>query len=237
MIITAHQPNYIPWLGFFHRMDIVDKFVILDNIQFTKKAFIHRNKIKTSDGELMLTVPVRVKMNTLIKDVVIDDSQNWRKKHWLSIQYNYNKAQYWNYLSKELEEIYNKEWHKLFDLNIEIIKLINHKLGIDTELIIISELNQDFGKKTNLLVNLSKYLNADTFMPGVGSKSYIIQEEFDKNKINLVFQNFNHPIYPQRFKGFISHLSILDLLFNCGPYSLEIIRQGSLKNDDTIITD
>lgn len=230
MIITAHQPNYLPWLGFFHKMYTVDKFVILDNIQFTKNMFIQRNKIKTSNGELMLTVPVRVKIDTLIKDVLIDNSQNWQKRHWLSIQYNYNKAQYWDYLSEELEEIYNKEWCKLFDLNMEIIKLIRNKLGINTKLIIASKLDLYLGKKTNLLINLCKYLNANTFFTGDGSRAYIDQEEFDKNGIKLVFQNFNHPIYQQRLGTFLSHLSILDLLFNCGPYSLEILRQENKMN-------
>ncbi len=114
----------------------------------------------------MLTVPVKVKIDTLIKDVLIDNSQNWQKRHWLSIQYNYNKAQYWDYLSEELEEIYNKQWHKLFDLNMEIIKLVRNKLRINTELIIASELNVYLGKKTNLLIDLCKYLNADAFLRG-----------------------------------------------------------------------
>lgn len=230
LIITAHQPNYIPWLGFFHRMDFVDKFVILDNVQFTKDAFIQRNKIKTANGELMLTVPVKVKMDTLIKDVLIDNSQNWQKRHWLSIKYNYNKSPYWNELSNELEEIYNDNWVKLFDLNMKIIELIRNKLNINTEIIMASRLNQDFGKKTNMLINLCKHLEADTFFPGTGCKSYIEQEEFDKNNIALVFQNYNHPIYPQRLGNFISHLSILDLLFNCGPNSLEILRKGNIHN-------
>lgn len=173
----------------------------------------------------MLTIPVRVKIDTLIKDVLIDTSQNWQKRHWLSIQYNYNKAMYWNYLSNELEEIYKKEWYKLFDLNMEMIKLIRNKLGINTELIIASKLNQNFGKKTDLLIDLCNYLNADTFITGSGSRKYIEKEKFEKNNINLVFQTFNHPIYPQRLENFLPKLSTLDLLFNCGPYSLEILKQ------------
>lgn len=225
MIITAHQPNYIPWLGFFQRMDIVDKFIILDNIQFTRKAFIHRNKIKTASGELLLTVPVKVKLDTLIKDVVIDNSQDWQRRHWLSIKQNYKKSPYWNYIGSELEDIYNKKWIKLYDLNLEIIKFIKNKLNINTELIILSELNQDFGNKTELLVNLSKYFNASTFLPGVGSKSYINRNEFEKNNIKLIFHEFKHPIYTQLYGPFISHLSILDLLFNAGPNSLKILRK------------
>lgn len=225
LIITAHQPNYIPWLGFFHRMDFVDKFVILDNVQFTKDAFIQRNKIKTANGELMLTVPVKVKIDTLIKDVLIDNSQSWQKRHWLSIKYNYNKSPYWSYLSNELEEIYNENWIKLFDLNMKIIVLIKTKLNINTEIIIASELKQDFGQKTDLLIALCKHLKADIFFSGAGSKAYIEQEKFDQNNINLVFQNYNHPIYQQRLGNFISHMSILDLLFNCGPKSLEILKQ------------
>ncbi|MCF6465674.1 WbqC family protein [Clostridium sp. Cult2] len=232
LIITAHQPNYIPWLGFFHRMNYVDKFVILDNVQFTKDAFIQRNKIKTSNGELMLTVPVKVKTDTLIKDVLIDNSQSWQKRHWLSIKYNYNKSPYWDYLSNELEDIYNKNWIKLFDLNMKIIELIRNKLNINTEIIIASELKQDFGKKTNLLIALCKHLEADTFFSGAGSKTYIEQEKFNQNNINLFFQNYNHPIYKQRMGNFISHLSILDLLFNCGPKSLEILIQGNLHNNN-----
>lgn len=235
MIITAHQPNYIPWLGFFHRMDLVDKFVIADNVQFTKNMFIQRNKIKTSNGEVILSVPVNVTMDTLIKDVLIDNSQNWRKKHWLSIKYNYNRSPYWEYLSKELEEIYSKNWVRLYDFNIEIINIIRNKLEIDTELIVLSELNQNFGKKTDQLVNLCKYLNADIFFTGSGSKVYIEKEKFDKKNINLVFQNYNHPIYPQRFGEFASHLSILDLLFNCGPHSLEILRQDNIKYNEIVL--
>lgn len=234
MIITAHQPNYLPWLGFFHRMDIVDKFIILDNVQFTKDVFIQRNRIKTATGDLMITVPVQVKMNTIIRDVLIDNSQKWQKRHWLSIKYNYNRTQYWHYLSKELEEIYSRKWSKLFDLNIELIKLIKNKLRIDTELIVASKLNQPLGKKTNLLIDLCKYLNAHTFITGDGSKAYIDKEEFNRNKIKLIFHNFNHPIYPQRFGTFLSHLSILDLLFNCGPYSMEVLRQGGPSYENFI---
>lgn len=238
MIITAHQPNYIPWLGFFHRMANVDKFIILDNVQFTKNLFMQRNKIKTANGVLMLTVPVKAKIDTLIKDVLIDNSQNWQKRHWLSIKYNYNKSQYWEYLSQDLEEIYSREWIKLFDLNMEMIKLVRSKLKINTELIIASELNQAFGQKTNLLVNLCKHLNAKTFFSGSGSKSYIIPEEFIKNNINLIFQDYKHPVYSQRLGEFISHLFILDLLFNCGPDSIDIIREGNFNRkvdrNDTI---
>jgi|LSQX01.1.fsa_nt_gb hypothetical protein len=174
----------------------------------------------------MLTVPVKVSLNTLIKDVVIDNDQKWSKKHWLSIKYNYSKAPHWDYLAGELENIYNRDWYKLIDLNMEIIHLINNKLDISTKLVKASDLDEDFGKKTELLVNLCKHMNASIFYPGTGCKKYIDQKEFEKYKIKLIFQQFKYPVYPQRFGDFISNLSIIDLLFNCGPNSLNIIRKG-----------
>lgn len=209
---------YIPWLGYFHKMKSSDKFVILDDAEFSKNDWFNRNKIKTANGELWLTVPVSYKNNSssLIKDIAIDNKQDWKKKHLNSIKQNYSKAKYYKDIINFLIDIYDREWVFLIDLNINLIRFIMDKLNINTEIVFASVLSVE-KKSTERLIEICKILNADTYLSGVGAKNYLNEELFKLSGLKLEFQNCQHPEYQQIHGDFISHLSTLDLLFNCGP--------------------
>ena len=233
MKVAIHQPNFLPWLGYFHKMANCDTFVIFDNVQLpTGKSYETRNLIKTKDGPQWLTVPVADKGKAvLIKDAKIAVDNRWQKKHFQSIKFSYQKAPFFNDYIKDLEKIYSGKWTSLCDLNVALIKLMKELLGTKTRLILSSEMTQDKLSGPEKIFIILRELKADTYLSGSGSgsKRYIFPEEFKKNKINLVFQEFVHPVYPQLGTEFIPNLSVIDLLFNCGPESLKIIL-GKNKN-------
>ena len=226
--VAIMQPTYLPWLGYFDLVDRSDVFVFLDSVQFEKRGWQQRNRIKTSTGELMLTVPVLTKgrSDQKICDVMIDISQKFEKKHFNSIYSNYKKSIFFKYFDVELEEIYKNEINKLVDLNIRLIEWLSSKLGINTKFVYSSQLDTD-GSKTELLVNICKIINADHYISPAGSKEYIDQNNlFIKSGIKLSYQNYKHPTYNQLFGDFIPYMSVIDLLFNEGKKSLEIIKSG-----------
>lgn len=225
MIVAIHQPNYIPWLGFFHKMSNSDLFVLLDDVKHSKSSVTHRNKIKSNEKELLLTVPLQNKEH-LINELLIDKPEISLKKHWLSIETNYRKARYWSYLADELSSIYHSEWKYLKDLNVSLIKLFMRKLYIETEILLSSELPEIIGEGSERNLNICKKLGADVYLSGTGAKKYNNEEAFLNSNIKIVYNNFTHPDYPQMGLNFISHLSIIDLIFNCGDESKDIL----LKN-------
>ena len=176
----------------------------------------------------MLTVPVLIKgrFNQKIYDVMIDISQKFETKHFNSIWSNYKKSRYFEFLVVELEEIYKNEINKLVDLNIRLIEWLSSKLGINTKFVYSSQLDTD-GSKTELLVNICKIINADHYISPAGSKEYIDQNNlFIKSGIKLSYQNYKHPTYSQLYGDFIPYMSVIDLLFNEGKKSLELIKSG-----------
>ena len=226
--IAIMQPTYLPWLGYFDLINRSDVFVFLDSVQFDKRSWQQRNRIKTPNGELMLTVPVLTKgrSDQKICDVMIDISQKFEKKHFNSIYSNYKKSIFFKYFDVELEEIYKNEINKLVDLNIRLIEWLSSKLGINTKFVYSSQLDTD-GSKTELLVNICKIINADHYISPAGSKEYIDQNNlFIKSGIKLSYQNYKHPTYSQLFGDFIPYMSVIDLLFNEGKKSLELIKSG-----------
>jgi hypothetical protein len=199
-------------------------FVFLDNVQYKKREFQNRNKIRTKEGWLWLTVPVITKgrFTQKMKEVLIDNTSNWHKKHWQSIEMNYSKAKYFNEYKEFFKSLYEKEWDKLIDLNVFIIKYINELLNIKIPVYYESDLNIE-GEKTTRIINICKKLNADTYLSGIGGKEYLIEEEFIKTGIKLIYQNFKHPVYTQVYPGFEPFMSIVDLLFNCGKESKNLL--------------
>jgi len=226
------QPTYLPWIGYFDLMDQSDYFVFLDSVQFEKRSWQQRNKIKTSKGELLLTVPVlsKGKFDQKIKQVKIDKNANFSKDHLKAIKYNYSQAKYFRKIFPELENILNKDFDLLVDLNIELITWLKDKLGIKTKLK-KSSLLKAKGKKAGLLINICQLLGATHYLSPPDAKSYIKgSKEFKDNKINLLYHDYKHPHYKQLYGQFISYLSIIDLLFNMGDKSLAIIRAGRRRS-------
>jgi hypothetical protein len=215
-VVSAHQPNYLPWIGFFQKILKSDIFVILDHVEFSRRGFINRNRIKGPKGAVWLTVPVISELHTPIFEVKIDNKQKWKRKHYNSIRLFYGKAPYFDEIFPYLSDVYEKEWDNMFELNLEIIKIIVEMLDIQTEFKKSSELNPK-GKKMEMIIDICKKVGADIYYSGRGAKKYQDEDVFQKNGIKLVYQNFEHPVYPQRFGEFVPYLSIVDMLFNVGP--------------------
>jgi len=225
--IAIHQPNYLPYLGFFHKIYLCDIFVILDTVQFVKSgplAWINRNKIRTSEGWMWLTVPVltRGKFPVIIKNALIDNGKNWRRKHFDSIYYNYEKAPYFHKYADFFEELYKKEWERLSPLNEEIIRYLLHELDISVKIIRASDLNAK-GRGTDLLVNICKMSGAEEYIYGKHGEDYMELEKLEQNGIKPVPQNFASSPYKQAYEPFFENMSIIDTLFNEGPSGINRI--------------
>ena len=231
MLVACHQPNYLPWSGYFHKIRLADVFVILDSIQFPRgRSWVSRNRIKTSRGQLWLTVPVKRKGLGLqrIQDVEIDNNYMgcppldcgmlpmWGKKHLLSLVHFYKKAPYFSDYIDFFTNVYEKRWGRLSDLNLALIKEIKKWLEIDTKIVCSSELGIGDRHACPLLIEICKSLGADTYFSGSGGRKYIDDEKFKAQGINVKYFSFEPSAYPQFWGDFISNLSIVDLLFNCG---------------------
>ena len=234
MILTAHQPAYLPWLGFFHKMAISDIFIILDDVQYQKNYFTNRNKIKTAQGETWLTVPVLTSghLDKTIREMQINSNTKWRKKHWKTIEINYRKAPFFEQYRDYFEALYKKKWINLFNLLDENIKFFVKELGINAKIYLQSEF--EFKEtKQELILEMCNYFDSDVFVFGKDGKLYADINYFKDNNRNIYFQDYKHPTYPQLYNEFISNLSIIDLLFNVGPKkAMEfIMRENDTKND------
>ncbi|MBU2540561.1 MAG: WbqC family protein [Candidatus Omnitrophica bacterium] len=225
MIISVHQPQYLPWLGFFDKIDRSDCFVFLDNVQYKKREFQNRNKIRTKDSWIWLTVPVITKglYTQKINEVEIDNDLDWSNDHLKSIKFNYSRAQFFKVYFEFFQKLYSKKWQRLADLNVFIIKEMLLSLGIRKDIYFESELGI-ISEKSCRIIDICKRLNADTYFSGEGGRDYLDEKQFEKNSIKLVYQDFAHPEYGQCYGSFVSNMSIIDLLFNQGKNSLEILR-------------
>lgn len=212
--VSIHQPSYMPWLGYFDKIAKSDIHIFLDDVKYSKNNLFNRNKIKTPQGEAWLTVPVKYKSDLLICQTQIDNNSNWRKNHLKTIKLNYAKAPYSKEYSDFLEKFYSKNWQYLSDLTISMNKAMADLLGIKVKFLKSSDLKVA-GAKNEKLINLCKKVKADTYLSGLGAKSYLDEELFLKNNIKVNYQQFNNPIYKQLWGEFIPNLSIIDILFNC----------------------
>src|SRR3989338_225325 len=202
--IAAHQSNFMQNLSYFHKMWNADVFVLITNIQFEREeGWQRRNRIPTKNGDLWLTVPVFGSQNQVLRDVKIDHSKNWAKKHIKTLQYNYAKSKEPELLKKTIE-IYNSKQNRLAELNIKLILLIKEFLEIPTELIIDEEIR---GEKHELLINICKKYNAENYLSGKGAKHYIDEEylkELEKNNIkNIIMENNLAKEYPYSIMNYI----------------------------------
>jgi len=219
-IIVIHQPDFIPWIGFFDRLIKCDIFVALDDVQYIRRGWHHRDKIKSNSGSIWLTVPVKKKghYDQLINEVEIDYSQNWISKHLKTLQHSYGKAKYFSKIFPKIEEIYLNNYKLLIDFNIAFIMLIINLFNIKVDMIFSSSLGCA-GEKTDLLIDIVKKVGGNIYLSGLGSKSYLIENRFTNENLGLQWQDYKHPIYPQLHgQNFIPKLSALDYLFNCGPH-------------------
>ncbi|MGF1555105.1 WbqC family protein [Paucihalobacter sp.] len=217
MTISISQPTLFPWLGYFNMIKNSDVFVFLDNVKFKKQSWHMRNRLKSSskvdEAEFWIRIPTTLpKTNTLIKDVFIDNNQDWKQKHLDNFQYNYGST-YEEVIF--LKELYLREWDKIADFNIEFITHCCQFLEIPTTLIRGSELNVK-GTKSHLVLDICKQLNANKLLANNGSESYLEKDKtiFDNENIEITYHKYRHPRYNQCGEMFFENLSVLDLLFS-----------------------
>ncbi len=223
--VAIHQPQFMPWLGYLDKMDSADCFILLDTVQYKKNEWQNRNRIKTAQGAQWLTVPVTYQFPARIEEVRVTDSANWRNKHWQALITNYAKAAFWKEHEGNVRALYDGEWERLSDVNRASIEWLRGAFGIATPMRWASELDAE-DEPTQRLIDLCRAVGADVYLAGADGRNYMDVERFARARIKVIFQEYEHPSYDQLFGTFESHLSALDLALNCGPRSLEILRQG-----------
>ena len=236
-LIAIMQPTYLPWIGYFDLMDQVDKFVFFDDVNVLKRSWGVRNRVKTAQGEVYLTVPLQSQLKRefrLFSNTCIDYNQNWKRKHLKTIAQAYSNTPFFKDIYKDLESIIDTEYATIADLNISIIRLEAEKMDIRTECCRSSEITGIDGRKDDRLVKISHALGADQYLSAQGSADYIEAVlpgcPFPEAGIELFYHNFEHPEYPQQGSSFLSHMCIVDLLMNCGyKQALNNIRSGRRK--------
>ncbi len=228
MIITTHQPIFLPWPGFFYKAIRADAMVLLDRVQFPLgRGWMTRNRLKSDKGELWLTVPVwkKGRGKQIIQDVEICDETDWRKTHLHSIRHHYANAPYLRDHRADLESLYARDYQRLIDLNLALIRYLWDALGIKSKLLLQSDLGVS-GTGTELLLSTCCALDANTYMTLPFVEKHLDTERFTASGIDLLLARFDPPIYPQLWGDFRYNLSAVDLLLNCGPKSLDIISRS-----------
>jgi len=229
-IITIHQPNYMPWSGFFHKWLIADTFVILDTVQYHKNEWQNRNQIKTSQGAQWITVPVTYRFPQLINEVGIAPN-NWAKKQIASIEQAYAKAPFFNDYWQPIKDILQQKHERLVDLNVALIQTLGQMLGCSSPLILASDLPIKQDDPTLRLIEICNHLEGDAYLSGAEGRNYLQAALFHDAGLSLHFQDVQPPTYPQLHGNFIPYLSVLDVLFNIGDDAPSLIRDmGGLSS-------
>lgn len=222
-VVTIHQPNYLPWLGFFGKIKKSECFVILDNVGFDREGLTQRNKIRVANGWSWLTLPVsKSPIGTPINEITLANDR-WQRKHWKTINESYIKTDYFKTFGSFFEGLYREDYEYICQVNEKIIFYLLNCFGIDVEVVRASSLNRNpESMKTDLLIEILKEVGAETYISGPSGKNYLEREKFKNCGINLEFFEFTHPVYKQRYPGFEPGMAAIDLLFNLGEKSKEL---------------
>lgn len=234
MLLSAHQPTYIPWLGLFHKIAVADLFVVYDDVEYSRYGWYNRNYILSKNGLILLVVPIKRQFSSklLHNQVKIDNSENWSKKHLKSIELCYSKSPFFKNYINQFIDIFNKKYEYLFDLNISILSFFLKEFEIRTKIKFASELNLNF-KKSERALDLAVKTKATHILFGELGENYAEIDRFENKNIKVIFQKYNHPVYNQfNTKKFTSKLSSIDLLFNYGKDSLKILTKNNLTKSD-----
>jgi hypothetical protein len=232
MILTAHQPVYLPWLGLFHKIALADMFVSFDQVQYQPKDWNNRNQIKTPQGPIWLTVPVLRKgyLEKTIRDIEINNALPWGRKHWRSLNFAYAKSPHFKRYSDFFEDTYHQRWESLVDLNVYMLRWFLDTLRIPVTIRSAGEW-QFQGEKSELVLDMCRQIGAGHYVFGALGKDYADVDSFRKAGVTVSFQEYKHAVYRQLHGKFVSNMSIVDLLFNHGDESLGIIMSENLSRD------
>ena len=227
MNVVILQPSYIPWRGYFDQIRRADVFVFYDDVQYDKHGWRNRNQIKTTQGKQWITIPVHSKGVTdgiNIKDVRIDWSKSWRKKHLNALTFAYSKAPFFESYQPWLESVYKREDEFLADFTINTTVELARMLGItDTRFLRSSELPDLRGDKTDRVIDVLERVGATHYICGPSASSYMEPEKFDEAGITFEYMEYNYPEYPQLHPPYDPFVTILDLLFMMGEDALSYI--------------
>jgi hypothetical protein len=232
--LGALQPSYLPWLGFFDQIARCDLFILYDDLPYSKDTWRNRNRIRTPQGWCWLSVPVvnaGVSRKT-IREVQVSEHGNWRRAHWRSLRTAYGRAPYFECHEEFFARLYESRWRFLVDLNLAVVRYLVESLGTETPLLLSSAagLERDYRRvypeKTDpagRMIFVCQELGAMQFLEGAVGRTFMDSARFEASGITLEFHEYQHPVYRQLFSPFIPYLSVVDLLFNHGPESLDIL--------------
>lgn len=224
-VLAAHQPNFLPWAGLFHKVGQADVWVLADDVQFSRGGLTNRNRFRTATGWQWLTVPVltRGRGDQRICDVEILPDGGWRHKHLQTLECNYAHAPFYDSYAPSIAAIYHRQWNRLLDLNLALLHFLLQQLGMAVEVKLSSALELRQGRTTRL-VDMALACDCEVYLAGSGaSRDYIDEAAFVAAGVECRFGTFAHPHYRQCHPGFEANMSVLDILFNCGSDSREVI--------------
>ena len=221
--VCIHQPDFLPYLGFFHRLLSCDTFVILDDVQFLRRGWHHRDKIKTPAGVRWLSLSVKKgDYQQQIKQVCLSNGDEWIESNLNLIRENYRKAPYFEENFPSIEAIYRTGFDLMIDLNLAFLNYFYVLFETEFEVVLSSDLRVE-GRRNEKLKNLVSAVGGNVYLSGLGARSYLDEEVFQKAGISVEWQEFQHPVYSQLQEDFIPNLSCLDVLLNSGPDSKDVL--------------
>lgn len=227
-IVVIHQPDFMPYLGFFQRLITADIYIVLDNVQYVRgsRTQTSRDKIKTLNGEKWINVGIeKARYKSRINEIRLSQCSEWRERSLNLIKENYRKTDFFHEIFPFIQTLYEFKSDMMVDFNMAAIKMLIELFGIENiEIEYASKLRAD-GNSNELIINLVKAVKCKRYLSGIGARDYYVPELYEQAGIEVIWQNFKHPVYPQQFGEFIPYLSSIDLLFNCGiEKSREILR-------------
>jgi hypothetical protein len=237
--VAIIQPLYLPWAGFFEMIAATDAYIALDHVKFEPSSWQHRNRVKGPNGPFLLSVPIYNNKGggSRICDRRIDYRQPWVKKHLKSLESCYRKAPYFDLYYWEIKSLLGAGIETIAGLNVGLIRLLLKFLGLDRKVFQSSELplgDDTMLGKNERLINLMKAVGATGFYEGASGRNFIDRSRFEEEGMTVEFQEYCHPLYPQQFEGFLPYMSVVDLLFNCGHGSLQILKSGRAGVDSAL---
>lgn len=225
--VAISQSNYLPWKGYFDLLATVDEFILYDEVQFTKNDWRNRNKIKTPQGVQWMSVPVGRDLNRRICDVILPDS-SWQAKHWKTLECNYRAAAHFLEVASVFEPLYTgRVYSGLSELNRKLIEAAASYLGVQTRLSSSSDYPSLSADRNERLVSLCLQAGAVEYVSGPAAKAYLDTSLFASHGIKVTWYDYSgYRTYPQLWGPFVHEVSILDMLFNCGPQSASYMKCG-----------
>jgi hypothetical protein len=240
VIVAAHQPHYLPWLGYLAKVAACDLFVVMDDLQYEAQNFQNRNRVKINHGAHWLTVPLEHgPREQRICDKRIDDRghgrHHWQRRSWQTLRIHYGGAPFFARYEAVLHDVYARPWRRLVELDLHLLALHLDWFAIRTPVLLASSLGLD-GHQSERIASLCRAVGATTYLSGGGgSRRYLDVARLERAGVRVAWQSFHHPIYPQRYpqRGFVPRLAALDLLLNRGPGARSVLDAARAEHGES----